>query len=89
MSGTLPNVLQSLSLEYVYVNDIKNKYIGAMAYPAILLIISFVAIITLFLFVLPNIFSIADSFQNVQMPLMTQILRNFSLFLQNQWQWLA
>jgi type II secretory pathway component PulF len=54
-----------------------------------LLIISIVAIITLFLFVLPNIFSIADSFQNVEMPLMTQILRNFSVFLQTQWQWLA
>ena len=89
MSWTLANVLQSLSAEYIYVNDIKNKYIGAMAYPIVLLIISIVAIITLFLFVLPNICSIADSFQNVEMPLMTQILRNFSVFLQTQWQWLA
>jgi type II secretory pathway component PulF len=39
----------------------------------------------LFLLVLPNIFSIADTFQAVKLPWTTQMLRDVSLFFQNQW----
>jgi type II secretory pathway component PulF len=62
-SGNLPAILQSLAQEYVYSADIKNKYIGALMYPMILIIIAIVAVFGLFTLVLPNIFSIADSFQ--------------------------
>ena len=53
ISGNLPNVLQSLAEEYAYLSDIKQKYVGAMIYPVALIIISIVAIIYLFWFVLP------------------------------------
>ena len=62
-SGNLPVILQSLAQEYVYSADIKNKYIGALMYPMILIIIAVVAVFALFILVLPGIFSIADSFQ--------------------------
>ncbi|MEI6426149.1 MAG: type II secretion system F family protein [Candidatus Absconditabacteria bacterium] len=85
MSGTLPSVLSSLAEEYSYIDEVKNKYIGAMMYPTMLFFVAIVSVVSLFVFVLPGIFSIADSFQGVQIPLMTQILRNFSLFLTAHW----
>ncbi|MDR3169544.1 MAG: type II secretion system F family protein [Candidatus Peribacteria bacterium] len=47
-TGNLPFVLQSLADEYSYLNEIKQKYIGAMIYPIALIIISFAAVIYLF-----------------------------------------
>ncbi len=85
MSGTLPSVLSSLAEEYAYVDEVKNKYIGAMMYPVMLLFVALVSVVCLFVFVLPGIFSIADSFQGVQMPLITSMMRNFSLFLSAHW----
>ncbi len=85
MSGNLPMILQSLATEYVYVRDIKNKYVGALLYPVILIVISVVAVFALFLLVLPNIFSIAEGFQNIELPWITIMLRDISVFFQTQW----
>lgn len=85
MSWELPMILHSLSSEYVYSQEMKNKYIGAMLYPIILIVIAIVAVFALFLLVLPNIFSIADSFQNLQLPWITRALRDVSVFFQTQW----
>lgn len=92
MSGELPMILQSLATEYIYIKDMKNKYVGALIYPAILIVVAIVAVLALFLLVLPNIFSIAESFQNLQLPWITRALQNISLFLQMQWKvllWVA
>ncbi len=87
-SGKLPIVLASLAKEYEYTNDIKNKYVGAMIYPIILLIVALISVVSLFMLVLPSIFSIADSFQNIELPRTTQMLRSFSTFLENNWKWI-
>lgn len=81
-SGDLPQVIHALAEEYSYLTDVKNKYISASMYPIILIIISFAAVISLFLFVLPNIFAIADQFNATHLPWTTTVLRDFSLFLQ-------
>jgi type II secretory pathway component PulF len=78
-------ILQSLASEYVYIKDMKNKYVGALLYPAILIVVAIVAVLALFLLVLPNIFSIAESFQNLQLPWITRALQAISVFLQTQW----
>lgn len=83
-SGNLPQVLQSLAQEYIYTKDIKDKYIGALIYPTMLIIIAIVAVFGLFLLVLPNIFSIASSFSSLKLPWITQALRDISLFFQHQ-----
>lgn len=85
MSGNLPMILQSLSNEYVYIKDMKNKYIWALMYPMILIVISIVAVFALFLLVLPDIFSIAMSFQNLELPWITRALHDISVFFQTQW----
>jgi type II secretory pathway component PulF len=84
MSGNLPLILQSLATEYVYIKEMKNKYIGALIYPIILIVISIVAVFALFLLVLPNIFEIATSYDTLQLPWITRALHSVSLFFQTQ-----
>jgi general secretion pathway protein F len=56
-----------------------------MIYPAALIIISIVAVIYLFGFVLPGIFeTLSGSIQ--EMPAITMALKNFSDFVVNYWQ---
>lgn len=83
-SGELPLVLKSLSQEYGYLMSVQNKYMGAMIYPIVLIVIAFGAVLSLFLLVLPSIFQIADGFPNIVLPWTTRVLRNFSVFLQTQ-----
>lgn len=87
-SGNLPDVLQSLAEEYAYLSDIKQKYIWAMIYPAALIIISIIAVIYLFGFVLPGIFDTLSS-SVTEMPAITMVLKNFSDFVVNYWKEVA
>jgi type II secretory pathway component PulF len=78
-------VLQSLADEYAYLNEIKQKYIGAMIYPCALIVISIAAVIYLFAFVLPGIFdTIASGIAEV--PQITLILKAISDFFVLYWQ---
>ena len=54
-------------------------------YPMILIVISIVAVFALFLLVLPGIFSIAETFQNLELPWITRALNDTSIFFQTQW----
>jgi len=83
-SGNLPTILKSLSMEYGYINTIKNKYIGALIYPWILVIVAIVAVIGLFAFILPEIFKVIANFPNVNIPMSTRILKNISDFIIGQ-----
>ncbi len=76
-SWNLPEVLQSLAEEYAYLSDIKQKYIWAMTYPAILIVISIIAVIYLFGFVLPWIFDTLSG-SVTELPWVTAILKSFS-----------
>ncbi len=84
-SGNLVLVLESLAKEYEYMNEIKNKYIWALIYPIILVVIAVSAVFALFGFVLPNVFDIANSFQWMELPTVTKILKNISEFFATQW----
>jgi type II secretory pathway component PulF len=69
-------------------SEIKQKYIGAMIYPVSLIIISIIAVIYLFGFVLPGIF---DTLSNsvTEMPAITMVLKNFSDFIVNYRKYIA
>ena len=84
VSWNLPDVLQSLAEEYAYLSDIRQKYIWAMTYPAVLIVISLAAVIYLFGFVLPGIFYTLSS-SVVEMPTITAILKKFSDFIVLYW----
>ncbi|MDR0282780.1 MAG: type II secretion system F family protein [Candidatus Peribacteria bacterium] len=83
-TGNLPTVLQSLADEYTYLNEIKQKYIGAMIYPAALIVLSLVAVIYLFAFVLPGVFDIIGS-QVGELPTVTMVLKAISDFFVAFW----
>jgi type II secretory pathway component PulF len=51
--------LDSLAQEYEFITEIKNKYIGALIYPIILIIFAVIAVIALFGFILPSVFDLA------------------------------
>lgn len=83
-SGNLPVVLKSLSEEYAYIKAIKAKYVGAMIYPIALIVISFVAVIYLFAFVLPGIFEMISGGVE-EIPKITMFLMNLTDFFVNNW----
>lgn len=78
-------VLESLAKEYEYMNDIKNKYIWALIYPAILMIVAILAVFSLFGFILPNIFDMLSSFNGIDLPATTKILKGISDFVSTKW----
>jgi len=84
-TGNLVIVLESLAQEYEYINEIKNKYIWALIYPIILIVIAIVAVFALFGFVLPNVFDIANSFEWIELPIMTRLLKDISDFFVMNW----
>ncbi|HOG15518.1 MAG TPA: type II secretion system F family protein, partial [Candidatus Absconditabacterales bacterium] len=87
-SGNLSIVLESLATEYEYIKEIKNKYIGALIYPIILIIIAVIAVFALFGFVLPSVFDVANSFQGLELPAMTKLLKNMSDFFVENWKYI-
>lgn len=82
-AGNLDSILAMLWLEYAYLNTLKNKFIWALTYPLILIVVAFGAIVALFLYVLPAIFEIANQFDAKELPRITQQLKYFSDFLAN------
>jgi type IV pilus assembly protein PilC len=56
-----------------------------MIYPSVLIVIAVGAVIALFMFVLPGIFSIVEQFDNLELPLVTRILKQMSDFLILYW----
>lgn len=80
-SGNLVTVLRSLAAEYTFLYSLRNKFISATTYPVVLLVIALVAIIVLFVWILPGIFSIASEFPGVELPLVTRLMMWFSEFL--------
>lgn len=82
-SGNLVKVLASLSREYHFLRTIQAKYISAMTYPVLLLIISIIAVFVLFINILPGIFSIAQQFPGMEMPAITRAMIALSDFMKN------
>lgn len=80
-SGNLVRVLRNLAQEYAFINTLRNKFIAAITYPVVLLVIALIAILVLFVWILPWIFSIATQFQDVDLPLVTRMMMAFSTFL--------
>lgn len=80
-SGRLDEILLMLSWEYSYLNSLKQKVIGALTYPAILVTVAIGAVVALFIFILPAVFEIANEFDAHELPRVTRTLKNFSEYL--------
>ncbi len=79
-SGELINVLRFLANEYEFLRTIKGKYTSAMIYPVLLVTLSVVAVLFLFLKVMPQIFDLVANF-DADIPWTTQMMMNLTNFL--------
>lgn len=84
-SGNLDDILLMIWGEYTYISSLKKKFIWALTYPIILVIVSLGAVIALFMFILPSIFDIADQFNAQELPWITRVLKWFSDYLVAHW----
>lgn len=84
-SGNADSIFAMLGSEYNYLMTLKNKFVWALTYPAILITMSIWAIIALFVFVLPAIFEIASQLDASKIPWLTLQLKAFSDFLINHY----
>ncbi len=83
-SGALDVVLNRLADFSENQSKIKGKVTTAMAYPAIMLFIGFVAMVIIFTFVIPKLVTLYQGLGQ-SLPIPTQILIGISKFFTNYW----
>jgi len=83
-SGSLDKVFLRLSTHYEKENRLHANIITAVTYPTILLCLSFVIILALFTFILPDLFAI---FKGSELPGITKAMMAISSFFVLNWHW--
>ncbi len=83
-SGTLPEVLERLGEHYERVQEAKEKVVGALVYPLIILGVGLLTIVFIMVFVIPRFQRIFEEL-GAQLPTSTQILIALSGFLMRFW----
>jgi general secretion pathway protein F len=85
-AGTLPIILERLSVLLERQAVVRSKVISALAYPIVLTFVATAVVIALMIFVVPKV---VEQFDTVgqELPLLTQIVIAISSFMANYW-WL-
>ncbi|KQT32736.1 type II secretion system protein GspF [Sphingomonas sp. Leaf412] len=85
-SGTLPTILDRLSILLERQAEIRGKLLTAMAYPAVLSFVAFSVVVALMAFVVPQV---VEQFDTVgqELPLLTRIIIALSALITGWW-WL-
>ena len=81
-SGSLDEVLQTMSNQYERDNKIKQKMRTASVYPLVLFVVSIIVVLILVAFVLPGIMA---SFPVEETPFLTKVLIGMSNFILDKW----
>lgn len=86
-AGILDEILKRTATEQEKSATIRKKIKGAMTYPIVLLVITFVSFFALMIFVIPKIGDIIKDVggEDAELPALTQGMLNISNFMQNQW----
>lgn len=82
VSGELPEVLDYLADHLDRDHDFNSKIIGAMIYPAIVLLVVFVVMAAMFLYVIPNLGKMVLD-MDIEPPLATKIVLSMSEFFRS------
>ncbi|MBI4101710.1 MAG: type II secretion system F family protein [Candidatus Nealsonbacteria bacterium] len=85
-SGTLEDVLKTLTVQLERENDLKSKIKGAMIYPAVIISAMIGIGVIMLVTVVPKL---NETFKelNVQLPLTTRLVIDFADFLTQKWYW--
>ena len=84
MSGNLEVAFERLTTHFENANKLKSKVKGAMTYPCVILVVVIAVVVVLLVGVIPQ-FEEMFSDLGSELPMATQILVNFSNFLQEKW----
>ena len=85
MSGTLDVILIRLAEFTQAQNEMRTKVKGALTYPVIMLTVTLGLLVFLFVFVIPKMVTVFDSFPEMKLPLVTVITIGISNVLINYW----
>lgn len=85
-SGTMEEVLKTLTLQLERENDLKSKVKGAMIYPAVIISAMIGIGVLMLVTVVPKL---NETFKelNVELPLTTRMVIDFADFLTQKWYW--
>ena len=83
-AGTLPEILERLSILLERQSAVRSKVQTAVAYPVVLAIVAMVVVMALMIFVVPKV---VDQFDTIgqKLPLLTRIVIDVSWFLAGYW----
>lgn len=88
-SGTLDTNLKYLSLQLRKDYELRRKFIGALLYPILIIILAIIIILATIFWVLPKIIPVFQNLQAIgiagELPLATKILLNLDIFLKKNW----
>lgn len=84
LSGNLEVCFERLTTHFETSNKLKSKVKGAMTYPIVILVVVIAVVVILLMTVIPQF---AEMFEDMgsELPAATQMLVNFSEFLQAKW----
>ena len=84
MSGNLETAFERLTEHFETANKLKSKVKGAMTYPIVILVVVIAVVVVLLMTVIPQF---AEMFNDMgtELPKPTQLLVDFSAFLQAKW----
>lgn len=85
MSGTLDVILLRLAEFTEAQNELRSKVKSAMTYPVIMLVGSMAMLGFLFVFVIPKMITVFESFPNANLPWYTQGIFDLSEIMVNYW----
>jgi len=85
VTGSIDRVMGEMSVHYEKEYKLANKITASLAYPILLVCMTVAVVIFLFVFVLPQFFSL---FGDAELPAITVFMMNVSHFLVNDWMWL-
>lgn len=82
VSGNLEEILEILALQLEKENDLRSKVIGALIYPAVILVAMIGIAVLMLTYILPRIMSVFQD-MDVKLPAMTLFIMAMSDFLRN------
>jgi general secretion pathway protein F len=85
MSGTLDTILIRLAEFTEAQNELRSKVKGALTYPVIMLVVTMGLLSFLFIFVIPKMVAVFESFPSLQLPWYTEAIIAFSGIMVNYW----
>lgn len=84
VSGTLPEVLRSLSARHERSGELTHRLIGALAYPALVSLVGLGVVVFLSVKTLPNLVAILEN-SRIETPALTASVMGFGRLLAGQW----